>query len=75
MVKVYSIPDCPWCEKVKKYLDSRGVAYENINVQDDMEGRKEFIALTKQQSVPTVYSNGKFVIGFEREELDSLLNL
>ena len=27
MVKVYSINDCPWCEKVKKYLKSKNVEF------------------------------------------------
>ena len=33
MVKVYSITQCPWCDKVKKYLKSRGVAYEEHNIE------------------------------------------
>ena len=28
MVKVYSINECPWCEKTKKYLKSRNVDFE-----------------------------------------------
>jgi glutaredoxin 3 len=75
MVKVYSIPDCAWCAKVKKYLDSKGVAYENVNVESDIEGRKEMIALTKQQSIPAVNIDGNIVIGFEKEQFDKLLNL
>lgn len=75
MVKVYSIPDCPWCEKVKKYLDSKGIVYDNINVEEDIKGRKEFISLTSQQSLPVVSVDGKYVIGFEKEKIDNLLNL
>ena len=37
MVKVYSINECPWCEKTKKYLKSRKVDFEehNIELNDD----------------------------------------
>ena len=41
MVKVYSIPDCPWCHKVKKYLQARGVAYQEFNVEEDDAARDE----------------------------------
>ena len=75
MVKVYSMPDCPWCEKTKKYLESKGVKYENVNVQDDIAGRKEMISLTNQQTLPVVNVDGNFVLGFEKEQLDKLLKL
>ena len=75
MVKVYSMPDCPWCEKTKKYLESKGVKYENVNVQEDIAGRKEMISLTNQQTLPVVNVDGNFVLGFEKEQLDKLLKL
>ncbi|KEI01232.1 glutaredoxin domain-containing protein [Clostridium botulinum] len=75
MVKVYSIPDCPWCEKVKKYLDSKEVDYEDINVKEDLKGREELIDLTNQTSVPVIDIDGNIIIGFEREKLDQFLNL
>ena len=32
MVKVYSISSCPWCDKVKKYLKSKGFLFEEPNI-------------------------------------------
>ncbi len=75
MVKVYTVSDCPWCAKVKKYLDSKGVMYENIDVEEDFEGRQEMMDLTKQESAPTTVKDGRFVIGFEKDQLDKLLDL
>ncbi|EDS77548.1 conserved hypothetical protein [Clostridium botulinum C str. Eklund] len=75
MVKVYSIPDCPWCIKVKKYLTSKNIEFEDTNVQEDVQGREEMISLTNQSSVPVINVNGNIVIGFEKEKLDSLLHL
>ncbi|MGM9972846.1 MAG: glutaredoxin domain-containing protein, partial [Clostridiaceae bacterium] len=34
MIKIYSTEWCPWCVKVKKYLDTKGQSYEEINVAD-----------------------------------------
>lgn len=75
MVKVYSIPDCPWCIKVKKYLNSKSIDFEDINVQEDVAGKEEMISLTNQSSVPVINIDGNIVIGFEKEKLDSLLHL
>lgn len=38
MVKVYSINECPWCEKVKKYLKSRNVDFEVHNIEENEAG-------------------------------------
>lgn len=73
MIKVYTVPDCPWCAKVKKYLDSIGVEYQNIDVEEDYEGRQELIDVTKQESIPATVKDGRFVIGFEKEQLDDLV--
>ena len=73
MIKVYSIPDCPWCQKVKKYLELRQVNFQEVNIESDLEGRKELLALTKQLSVPVTSINGRLIVGFEREELDEAL--
>ena len=73
MIKVYSIPDCPWCQKVKKYLELRQVKFQEVYIESDLEGRKELLALTKQLSVPVTSINGRLIVGFEREELDEAL--
>lgn len=75
MVKVYSTPDCPWCKKTKTYLNSKGVEYVDVNVEEDMEGRKELLALSKQQSIPVINIDNNIVIGFDKEKIDEYLNL
>ena len=40
MVKVYSITTCPWCEKVKKYLKSKNVEFEEHNIERIGQGGK-----------------------------------
>ena len=48
MVKVYSTNVCPWCVKAKDYLKSKGIEFEELNVQEDMAAREEMVAKTKQ---------------------------
>ena len=75
MIKVYSIPDCPWCQKVKKYLELRQVEFQEVNIESDLEGRKELLDLTKQLSVPVTSIDGRLIVGFEREALDEALTI
>ena len=41
MVKVYSITQCPWCDKVKKYLKSTNIAFEEHNIEISDEDAAE----------------------------------
>ncbi|MFA6940671.1 MAG: glutaredoxin domain-containing protein [Clostridiaceae bacterium] len=74
MIKVYTLPDCPWCKKAKAYLQSKGIDYIDVNVEEDMEARREFLALSKQQSLPVLNINGNIVIGYDKEQIDKYIN-
>ena len=65
MVKVYSINECPWCKKVKTYLDQKGVDYQEINVEEDEQGYQAMLNLSKQRNVPVIEINNDFVVGFD----------
>ncbi len=76
MVKVYSVPNCPWCDKVKKYLKLKNIAYEEFNVEDDDDARNELYKISGDQIVPLTTIDGKaYVISFDKAKLDALLNL
>ncbi|MGP1367103.1 MAG: glutaredoxin family protein [Schwartzia sp. (in: firmicutes)] len=76
MVKVYSITNCPWCDKVKKYLKSRGVEFEERNVEHNKEYFDAAVALSGADIVPVTTVNDKdFVVSFDKEKLDALLGL
>jgi len=34
-VIVYTTPTCPWCTRVKEYLDQKGVQYREVNVKSN----------------------------------------
>ncbi len=76
MVKVYSINNCPWCDKVKKYLKSRNVEYTECNIEEDEAALAECQALTNDEAVPVVTADGKeFVLGFDKGKIDAMLGL
>ena len=63
MVKVYSFESCPYCQKLKKYLDSRGVAYEVRDIELSEEAAQECQKISGDTMVPvmTVDSKEKFL--------------
>lgn len=76
MVKVYSISECPWCEKAKKYLKSRNVEFEEHNIELNDDDRDACYALSGDLVVPVVTSDDKtYVMGFDKAKLDELLEL
>ena len=76
MVKVYSIQECPWCHKVKKYLQSKGVEYQEFDVEVDDAARDELYKISGDLTVPVTTVDGKdYVLSFDKEKLDAMLGL
>jgi len=79
MVKVYSLSTCPWCKKVKSFLDELNVQYESIDV-DLAEGEKQKQALdevrklTGKSSFPVTVINEVVIAGFKEDEMKKALN-
>ena len=66
MIKVYTTNTCPWCAKVKNYLKSENIEFEELNVQDDMVAREEMIKKSNQMGVPVLDINNNIIIGFDK---------
>ena len=74
-VIVYSTPTWPWCTKVKDYLDSKNVSYEDFNVATDHDKAVEMVEKSGQQGVPVIDIDGEIVIGFNQSSINILLDL
>jgi glutaredoxin 3 len=69
MIKVYTTNTCPWCVKVKNYLKSENIDFEELNVQDDMEAREEMVKKSNQMGVPVLDINNNIIIGFDKSAI------
>ncbi|MCR4943621.1 MAG: glutathione S-transferase N-terminal domain-containing protein [Clostridium sp.] len=74
MIKVYSTSWCPGCVKLKKYLNSRGVEFEEINVADKHEDREEVFKVSGQRTVPVLEADGTVVVGFDKALIDEIID-
>jgi glutaredoxin-like YruB-family protein len=75
MVKVYTTNSCPWCVKAKTYLKSKNISFEELNVQEDMRAREEMVKKSNQMGVPVLDINGTIIIGFDKNSIDTALDI
>jgi glutaredoxin-like protein NrdH len=61
MIQVYSKNNCPYCTQAKNLLKSRGVAFEEINIEERPEAR-EFILAEGHRTMPQIYQDGKILV-------------
>jgi glutaredoxin 3 len=67
-ITVYTTTPCPYCVRVKRLLDSRGVQYQEINLAKDPEGRGELVKLTGMMTFPQVLVDGELLGGFNETQ-------
>ena len=72
-VKVYSTKTCPWCIKVKDFLKSKNVKFENIDVGVDQKAAEEMVEKSGQMGVPVTEINGKIIVGYDKEAIEKAL--
>lgn len=72
-IKIYSTPTCQYCVMAKRYFDSKGIGYENVDVSRDSRAAMEMINKSGQRGVPVIDIDGNIVIGFDKEKIDSLI--
>lgn len=66
MITVYSKNNCPFCQQAKNLLTRKGVQFEEINIDIDIEA-KRFIMAEGHRTVPQIYSDGRVLVegGFQ----------
>ena len=73
-VTVFSFDECPYCQKLKRYLDARGVEYEVRDIELDETAREECEKISGDLAVPVTTIDGKnYVVGFDKKKIDELL--
>ena len=75
MVNIYSTPTCPYCHMVKDYLKSKGIEFTDYNVAIDQQKAQEMVDKSGQMGVPVVEIDNNIIVGFDKPEIDRLLNL
>lgn len=82
-VEIYTQWGCPYCTRAKALLDSKGVAYTEIDVTMDTNKRREMVERKPDaRTVPQIFVDGQALGGCDdihaldaQGKLDPLLGL
>ena len=74
-VKVYSSPMCSSCQKAKDYLKSNNIKFTEIDVSKDRKAAVEIVQKTGQMSIPVIYVEGNYLVGFDKSALKTALGI
>lgn len=75
MINIYSTPTCPYCHMVKDYLKGKGIEFNDYNVAEDQSKAQEMVEKSGQMGVPVIEIDNNIIVGFDKPEIDRLLNL
>jgi glutaredoxin 3 len=64
-VTVYTTDPCSFCARVKQLLNARAIAFDEINLAKDPDGRAELLQRTGMMSFPQVLIGDELVGGFQ----------
>jgi glutaredoxin 3 len=63
-ITIYTTRWCGYCVRAKALLDSRGLPYEEINLDDEPHFRQKLLDLTGNWTVPQILIDGKPIGGY-----------
>jgi len=64
-VTIYTTQACGYCRTAKALLDRRGVAYEEVNLERDPDGRAALVEKTGMMTFPQVIVDGEPIGGYQ----------
>ena len=62
MITMYSKNNCPFCDRAKALLESKGIEFKIIKMEDD-PGAREFLMDQGLRSVPQIFNDGVLLPG------------
>ena len=80
-VQIYTSNYCPYCIRAKQLLDSKGVEYNEVNLDKNPEKRLETMQMFNWRTVPIILIGDELIGGYDQlvslersKKLDELLN-
>lgn len=74
-VTIYSAPWCGYCSAAKHYLQTKGIAFTEKDVDEKREYAEEAVQKSGQMGIPVLDIDGQIVVGFDRPAINHLLGL
>lgn len=71
-IKIYTKKNCPFCVKAKRLLNSKGLAFEEIDLELNPEEKQPLIERTNYRKVPQIFINDEFIGGFTELQMKNV---
>jgi glutaredoxin 3 len=55
LIQIYTKPGCPFCARAKELLSKKHVAYQEINIENNPELKKEMELRSGRHTVPQIF--------------------
>jgi glutaredoxin len=62
MITVYSKSNCPFCDRAKALLESKGVEYTTVSIEEDQDARQHLLDMGLR-SVPQIFNGTTLIQG------------
>jgi glutaredoxin 3 len=63
-IQIYATRWCAYCVRAKALLDGRGLAYEEVSLDEDPAFRQRLLELTGGWTVPQIVIDGRPIGGY-----------
>lgn len=74
-VIIFTTPTCSFCTAAKRYFTEKKVRFTEIDVSKDHKAAQDMVRRTGQMGVPVILINNKPIVGFDRNKINSMLNI
>lgn len=64
-VDIYTTASCPYCAAAKKFLQSKKIAFEEIDVTKDDALREKLVKMSGQMTVPQIFADDQPLGGYD----------
>ena len=71
-VKMLATSWCGYCARARAYLNSRGIPFEELDVEKSAQGKQEYRAL-KGRGVPIILVGDQRMNGYDQARLEGML--
>ncbi len=74
-VTIYSADWCAYCHAAKDYLNKKGIAFTEKDVESNPTFAQEAVQKSDQMGIPVLDIDGTIIVGFDRPKIDAALGL
>ena len=74
-VIVFSTPTCSYCNMAKQYFRRNKIRFKDVDVSRDEAAARDLVRRSGQMGVPVIDINGKLIVGFDKPQINRLLDI